>query len=124
MLISCGEVSWPAAAGWGALNPFDSVVVAALIGDEGGVALHLMHRYCAVVTLLLLGVGGLRALAQPASRGSAALLLALLLLQFALGVLTVLSGLSLGLAIAHGVNAAVLLTAGMQLLIRVKSIPA
>ncbi len=121
MLTACGEVSWPAAAGWGALNPFTRVAVAASFGDEGGVALHLMHRYAALSTLLLLAIGGLRALAQPASRGSAALLLALLLLQFALGVLTVLSGLSLGLAIAHGVNAAVLLAAGMQLLIRVKA---
>ena len=124
MLTTCGEVSWPTAAGWGALNPFARVAVAASLGDEGGVALHLLHRYCAVATLLLLGVGGLRALAQPAARGSAGVLLALLLLQFALGVLTVLSGLSLGLAIAHSVCASVLLAAGMQLLLRVKSIPA
>lgn len=120
-LPTCIDASWPAPAGWSALNPFTSVAVAASMGDDGGVALHLLHRYCATATLLLLGLGGLRALAQPASRQSAALLLALLLLQFALGVLTILSGLSLYLAIAHSVCAAALLAVGMQLLIRVKA---
>lgn len=122
-LPTCIDASWPAPAGWGALNPFTRVAVAASMGDEGGVALHLLHRYCALATLLLLGFGGLRALAQPASRRSAALLLALLLLQFTLGVLTVLSGFSLRLAIAHSVCAAALLAVGMQLLIRVKAAP-
>jgi len=122
-LPTCGELAWPAAAGWSALDPFTRVAVAAAMGDDGGVALHLLHRYCAGATLLLLGLGALRALAQPASRSSAALLLALLLAQFALGVLTVLSGLSLGLAIAHSVCAAALLAAGMQLMIRVKAAP-
>lgn len=121
LLPTCGDVSWPAAAGWSALNPFTRVAVAVSLGDDGGVALHLLHRYCASATLLLLGLGGLRALAQPASRYSAALLLALLLAQFALGVLTVLSGFGLGLVIAHSVCAAALLAAGMQLLIRVKA---
>lgn len=120
-LPACIDASWPAPAGWSALNPFTSVAVAASMGDDGGVALHLLHRYCALATLLLLGVGGLRALAQPASRRSAALLLALLLLQFSLGVLTVLSGFSLRLAIAHSICAAALLATGMQLLIRVKA---
>lgn len=122
-LTACGDATWPTAAGWGALNPFTRVAVAAALGDEGGVALHLLHRYCAVATLLLLGLGGLRALAQPAARRSAALLLALLLLQFALGVLTVLSGFGLGLAIAHSVCAALLLAAGVQLMVRVKAVP-
>jgi len=124
MLPACIDASWPAAAGWSALNPFTRVAVAASMGDDGGVALHLLHRYCALATLLLLGLGGLRALAQPVSRQSAALLLALLLLQVALGVLTVLSGFSLRLAIAHSVCAAALLATGMQLLIRVKAAPA
>ncbi|MCX7155741.1 MAG: COX15/CtaA family protein [Rhodocyclales bacterium] len=123
-LPGCIDASWPAPAGWSALNPFTRVAVAASMGDDGGVALHLLHRYCAVATLLLLGLGGLRALAQPASRQSAALLMALLLVQVALGVLTVLSGLSLRLAIAHSICAAALLAVGMQVLIRVKTAPA
>jgi heme A synthase len=90
-LPGCIDASWPAPAGWSALNPFTRVAAAASMGDDGGVALHLLHRYCAVATVLLLGFGGLRALAQPATRPSAALLLALLLVQFALGVMTVLA---------------------------------
>jgi cytochrome c oxidase assembly protein subunit 15 len=124
LLPTCIDASWPAAAAWSALDPFTRVAVAASIGDDGGVALHLLHRYCALATLLLLGLGGLRALAQPASRWCAALLLALLLVQFALGVLTVLSGFSLRLAIAHSICAAALLATGMQVLIRVKTAPA
>jgi len=123
-LPGCIDASWPAPAGWSALNPFTRIAVAASMGDDGGVALHLLHRYCAVATVLLLGFGSLRALAQPATRQSAVVLLALLLVQFALGVLTILSGLSLHLAIAHSVCAAALLAAGMQLLIRVKAAPA
>ena len=114
----CGDVAWPAAAGWSALNPFTVIAAAAGPGDEGGVALHLLHRYCALATLLLLGIGGLQGLAQPATRASAVLLLALLLVQFALGVLTVLSGFGLWLAVAHSVCASLLLAATLQLLTR------
>jgi len=85
-------------------------------GDDGGVALHLVHRYLAAATLLLLGLAGLRALARPATRRAAAVLLVLLGGQFALGVLTVLGGFGLWLAIAHSVGAALLLAAAMQLL--------
>lgn len=117
-LPDCSGVAWPAAAGWSALNPFTVIAAAAGLGDDGGVALHLLHRYCALATLLLLGLGGVQALAQPATRSSAVLLLALLLTQFALGVLTVLSGFGLWLAIGHSVTAAVLLAATLQLLVR------
>ncbi len=94
------------------------IAAAAGPGDEGGVALHLLHRYCALATLLLLGIGGLQGLAQPATRASAVVLLALLLVQFALGVLTVLSGFGLWLAIAHSVCASLLLAATLQLMTR------
>ena len=117
-LPGCGDVSWPAAAGWSALNPFTNVAAATPLGDDGGVALHLLHRYCALTTLLLLGIGGLQALTHGAARASAGLMLALLLVQFSLGVLTVLSGFSLGIAVAHGVCAAALLAATVQLLAR------
>ena len=110
------DVSWPAAAGWSALNPFTTVATATALGDDGGVALHLLHRYCALTTLLLLGIGGLQALLHGTARASAGLMLALLLVQFALGVLTVVSGFSLGLAVAHGVCATALLAATVQLL--------
>lgn len=117
-LPACGDVAWPAAAGWSALNPFTVIAAAAGTGDDGGVALHLLHRYCALATLLLLGLGALQGLARPATRASAGLLLVLLLVQFALGVLTVLSGFSLWLAIAHSVTAALLLATTLQLMAR------
>ncbi|MCX7149699.1 MAG: COX15/CtaA family protein [Rhodocyclales bacterium] len=117
-LPGCGDVSWPAAAGWSALNPFATVAAATALGDDGGVALHLLHRYCALTTLLLLGIGSLQALMHGATRARAGLMLALLLVQFALGVLTVVSGFSLGLAVAHGACAAALLAATVQLLVR------
>ena len=119
-LPDCSGIAWPAAAGWSALNPFTVIATAAGLGDDGGVALHLLHRYCALATLLLLGLGGVQALAQPARRSSAVLLLALLLTQFALGVLTVLSGFALWLAIGHSVTAALLLAATLQLLVRTR----
>ncbi len=117
-LPSCSGVAWPAPGGWGALNPLVTVAAPAPAGDEGGVALHLMHRYLAAATLLLLGLAGLRGLARPASRPAAAALLALLGVQFALGVLTVLGGFGLWLAIAHSVGATLLLAAAMHLLAR------
>lgn len=117
-LPGCSGVAWPAAAGWSGLDPFTGIAAAAGLGDAGGVALHLLHRYCALATLLLLGLGGLQGLAQPATRPSAILLLVLLLVQFSLGVLTVLSGFSLWIAIAHSVCASLLLAATVQLLTR------
>lgn len=122
-LPGCGGLAWPD-AGWGALDPFATVAVASRPGDAGGIALHLLHRHAALATLLLLAIGGLQAMAHATARVSAVLLLALLLLQFALGVLTVLlGGLGLGLAIAHSVCAAVLLTTGMHVLLRVGRSP-
>jgi heme A synthase len=120
-LPGCSDQYWPAVAGWGALNPFVTIAAAAPLGDAGGAALHLLHRYCALATLLLLGLGGVRALAHPAGRASAALMLVLLLVQVSLGILTVASGFSLGLAMAHGVCASVLLATGVQVLVRIKA---
>lgn len=119
-LPGCSDQYWPAAAGWGALNPFVMITAVAPLGDAGGVALHLLHRYCALATLLLLGLGGVRALAQPAARASAAVMLVLLLVQVSLGILTVASGFSLGLAMAHAVCATVLLATGVHVMVRSK----
>jgi cytochrome c oxidase assembly protein subunit 15 len=113
---ACGGVWWPAAEGWAALNPFVSIAAAPLPGDAGGVTLHLLHRYCALTAMLLLAIAGLQAQAADATRTSGRWLLVLLLAEFALGGLTVVTGFSLWLAIAHGVCAAALLATGIQLL--------
>jgi cytochrome c oxidase assembly protein subunit 15 len=80
------------------------------------VALHLLHRYCAVAAMLLLGLGALRAQAVDATRKAGRWLLALLLLELVLGSLTVVSGFSLWLAIGHSVGAAALFAAALQAL--------
>jgi cytochrome c oxidase assembly protein subunit 15 len=112
---SCSGVWWPAAEGWAALNPITSVMASAMPGDPGGVALHLLHRYCAVAAVLLLGVAGLQALAVEATRTVGKWLLVLVTTEFVLGSLTVASGFSLWLALGHSVGAAALLAAGFQL---------
>lgn len=112
---ACAGVWWPAAGGLAALNPFVTVTVAPLPGDAGGVLLHLLHRYAAVTALLLLGLAGWRALAGDATRTAGRRLLFLLVVEFALGSLTVASGFSLWLAIGHSICAAALLAAGIHL---------
>lgn len=121
-LPGCGEALWPAAGWLAALNPLATVTAPVMFGDAGGAALHLVHRYCAIATLLLLGFGAIQSLAQAGARGVAASVLALLLLQFALGVLTVLGGFALWLAVAHSVGAAALLAAAMHLLLRLRGV--
>jgi heme A synthase len=112
----CGGAWWPPTEGWAALNPFIKLSGSALPGDAGGVTLNLLHRYSAVSTLLLLGSAGVRALAHDATRNAARVLLLLLVVELALGGLTVVSGFSLWLAVGHGVCAAALLAAVVALL--------
>lgn len=114
-LPDCGGAWWPSAGGWAALNP--AVVIAAALppGDEGGVALHLLHRYCALATLLLLGGAAHRALRLPATRRAAVALLVLLAIEIALGGLTVASGFNFWLAMGHSVAAALLLAAAVHM---------
>jgi cytochrome c oxidase assembly protein subunit 15 len=99
-------------------DPFTVIAAAAGPGDAGGVALHLLHRYCALATLLLLGLGGLQGLARPASAGKRGPAPGAAAGPVPLGVLTVLSGFSLWMAIAHSVCASLLLAATLQLLTR------
>lgn len=111
----CNGVWWPAAEAWAALNPFMNVLAPAPHGDAGGVMLHLLHRYGAVLALLLLGIAGGQALRAAATRRIGSGLLLLLVIELALGGLTVASGFKLWLAIAHSVTAALLLAAVLTL---------
>lgn len=114
----CAGLWWPVSGAWAAFNPFVHIATASPLGDPGGMALHLVHRYGAVAALLLLGIAGLQALLVDATRRLAGVMLTLLAVEFALGSLTVVSGFSLWLAIAHSVTAAVLLASAMQLRLR------
>jgi hypothetical protein len=87
-------------------------------GEAGGLSLHLLHRWSALLTLLVLGAAAWQALADGVTRRAAVALLVLLTAQLAIGALTVISGFSLWLAIAHGVGAAALLATLASLLHR------
>lgn len=110
-LPDCGDSWWPAAAGWAALNPLVILASATPVVDAGGIALHLLHRYLALATLILLGTACCQGLRQAATRRGAQWILLLLGMEVALGIATVASGFSLWIAIAHGLCAAALLVA-------------
>lgn len=114
----CDGRWWPAAAGWAAIEPFATLVAVPQSGDPAGVTLHLLHRYSALGTLLLLGTAALQGLADEARRLPARVLLVLLLAEVALGGLTVISGFSQWLALAHVACAAAILAAVATLLRR------
>ena len=114
----CDGAWWPAAAGLSALNPLLRQDAAPLNGDAGGVMLHLLHRYLAVGTVVLLGTAAVRLLAGDSHRKTARMVLALLILELALGGLMVLGGLDLWAVVAHGVCASALLAAVATLLWR------
>ena len=95
------------------------------VNYEGGVldqparvAIHLTHRIGAVVTLLVLSLLALRLVKIPRLRGGGQLLLALLLVQFTLGILNVALYLPLPNAVAHNAGAALLLATLLSLLNR------
>jgi len=82
------------------------------------VAIHFTHRLGALVTFLLLGFLGLRAMRgsnQPAITRSGQLVLAALIVQVTLGISVVWFGLPLFLATAHNGVAALLLLAMINL---------
>lgn len=115
-LPDCQGAWWPAPPGWSALNPFVTLSGPAGPGEAGGVALHLLHRYAAVLAAVLLSVVALRLRTVPRARKAALVVLSLLVLEGLIGVLTVASGFSLWPAVAHNVGAALLLVAAASLM--------
>lgn len=115
----CDGTWWPAAPGWGSFDPFALLDGPGGLDNAGGAALHLLHRYGALTTALLLGTAAWRAwrdsATTPVVRRGAAMVLGLLGLEIACGILTVVTGYPLGLAIAHNVIAAALLAAAAHL---------
>ncbi len=115
-LPNCGGSWWPSVEAWAVFNPLLTLTAAPLPGDPGGVALHLLHRYLAVATVVMLGLGCLQAAGQGNTRKSAWVVLLLLLVELGLGGLSVRSGLNLWLVVSHGVCTALLLMAVSTLL--------
>lgn len=79
------------------------------LSNEALNAIHWAHRIGALVTFLVLGWVGSRALRQPALRQFGLVLLALLVVQVSLGVANILASLPLPIAVAHNGVAALLL---------------
>jgi cytochrome c oxidase assembly protein subunit 15 len=115
-LPDCQGAWWPPMQDWTALHPFVTLAGPAAPGEAGGVALHLLHRYAAVLAAVLLAVVTLRLHAVPRARKAALRVLVLLVLEGAIGMLTVASGYSLWPAVAHNVGAALLLAAAASLM--------
>lgn len=104
-----------ATAPWSALNPWSEPVLAwAPPGNASGALLQTAHRLASAVAAL-----ALLALALAAVRGgraaAGALLLALLALELGLGLLMAGNRISLALALAHNVLAALLLATTFEL---------
>jgi len=116
-LPECHGLWWPTPTPWQAFNPWQAPLPQVLQqGSPAAVALHMAHRFAAVINLAL--CAGLAAAAWAAGaryRSAAALVLALLVAQVALGALSVLAGLPLLAVVAHNLTAALLLLALVSL---------
>lgn len=115
-LPDCQGAWWPSMLGWSALHPFVTLTGPAGPGEDGGVALHLLHRYAAVLATVLLMMVALRLRVVLRARKAALAVLSLLVLEGLVGVLMVASGFSIWLAVAHNVGAALLLAAAASLM--------
>jgi len=87
-----------------------------ILDHPSRVAVHLVHRIGAVITLFVLVVLSLRLLGIGQLRSGGGLLLVLILAQFTLGVLNIVLYLPLANAVAHNAGAALLLATLLGLL--------
>jgi len=92
-----------------------------LLDGPSRVAIHLTHRIGAVVTLLVLITLSIRLFKTPQLRTGGQLLMALVLLQFTLGVMNVVLYLPLANAVAHNAGATLLLATLLGLLYKTSS---
>ena len=87
-----------------------------LLDQQSRVAIHLVHRIGAIVTLLVLITLAFRLLKIPRLRSGGQVLMGLILIQFTLGILNVVLYLPLPNAAAHNAGAALLLMTLLSLL--------
>jgi cytochrome c oxidase assembly protein subunit 15 len=80
-----------------------------LISMAALTAIHVSHRIGALVSLIVVGLLGVRLLKLPMLKGIGSLLLGLLLVQISLGIANVYFSLPLPVAVAHNAGAALLL---------------
>jgi cytochrome c oxidase assembly protein subunit 15 len=107
---SLQDCALPAPIAWEALNPWHVPRVDSLtwpINPEGAIA-QLLHRLAALMVAVVVAIAALL-LWRCGWRRTASILLGLLAVQFSLGILLVLSGLPLAMAVTHNLLAAALL---------------
>ena len=119
-LPACAGEWLPPPQGLAALDPFVVLRGPAGPGEPGGVALHLLHRHAAALSMLLFLVVAARLRRAPQARRAVLAVLTFLALEAALGALTVASGHALWLAVAHNVGAALLLAAAASLMYAIR----
>ena len=86
------------------------------IGGRERLAIHKTHRIGAVLTLAVILIAGLIALrAEARNRAAAIVLLALVTLEFSVGIAAILTSLPIGLAVAHNWLAGLILLALLKL---------
>jgi heme a synthase len=122
-LPTCQASWWPKADFRSAFMPWEDAAANPQLNYDGGVldnparvAIHLTHRFGAVVASLALLAAAIAALRLGGAAAAAASgLLLLLALQLGIGVSMVLGGFPLWLATAHNAGAALLLLATLAL---------
>lgn len=111
-LPTCQGAWWPQvdfANGFHFVRELGRTGDGALLPMQALTAIHLSHRIGAVLVLLIVGWVGVRALRAPGARPLGMALLAMLALQWALGLSNIWFSLPLPVAVAHNGGAAVLL---------------
>ena len=89
--------------------------VGVAIGGAERQAIHMAHRVGAVLALVFVLAAAIPALRSDSTRRTAIGVMALVLAEFALGITAILTGLPIGLAVAHNWLAALLLLAMLKL---------
>jgi heme a synthase len=109
---TCLGSIWPDADFAQGFNPQREVGVnyeGGVLDPAARVAIHITHRVGAVLTLALLTIVSLRLMRTTAMPRSGVVLLALVALQFGLGVMNIIYALPLAIAVAHNGVASLLL---------------
>ena len=103
-------------------RPHEVTSMGVAVGGEERIAIHKAHRLGAVLTAIVILSTALLALASDVRfRGSAAVILVLLAIEFSVGIGAILSSLPIWLAVAHNWLAGLLLLGLLKLLSRATS---
>jgi cytochrome c oxidase assembly protein subunit 15 len=118
---TCQGSFWPASDFSGGINIRHEIGVdyeGGVLDHADRVAIHMMHRIGAVITLLVLVLVSIRLMRKTVMHRGGAVLLILVICQFSLGLLNVLLSLPLPNAVAHNGVAALLMAQLIWLLHR------